>query len=121
MGWQEQNPYPAQAGNPDVVIASAMLNIGAAGAVSSVSGAPGVAAANAGAGLFSVTYPPSVDVYIQVTVKSAAATVITGMVTARVPGSGTATVRTNNAAGAATNPASGDEVHIQFYARTSSA
>jgi hypothetical protein len=58
---------------------------------------------------------------IQLTVKSAAATVITSLVTARVAGSGTAQIRTNNAAGAATNPASGDEIHVTFYARTSSA
>jgi hypothetical protein len=121
MGFQELNPYPAQAGNADVVLAAVAITIGAAGAVSSVSGSPGISAVNAGAGLFTLTYPACVEAIIDPSVQSAAATVVGAMLTARNVSAGTATIRTNNTAGAATNPASGDVLHVNIYAKTSSA
>jgi hypothetical protein len=120
MGWQENNPYPAQAGNPDVVIGAVTLNIGGAGAVSSVNGSPGVSAANTGAGTFSLTYPPGVDVYYQMFIQESA-TIFGIRGTARNAGAGTGTFNTYIANGTATNPAPGDEISIIFYARTSGA
>jgi hypothetical protein len=121
MGFQEQNLYPAWGGNPDVVIAAALITIGAAGAVSSTTGTPGIAAANGGAGVFSLTFPPCVEAIIQLTLKSAASTVEEVILTARSASAGTATIQTQVSGGTATNPASGDEIHVLIYARTSSA
>lgn len=120
MGFQEGNPYPALAGNPDVVIGAVTINIGAAGAVTSVTGVPGVNAVNGGAGIFTLTYPPSVDCNLAPAIQEST-TVFGCRISARNAGAGTATLQTYIANGTLTNPANGDELTVYFYARTSGA
>ena len=108
------------AGNPDVVVAAVTINVGAAGAVSSVVGAPGVAAVNGGAGIFTVTFPPSVDCQIRSGLQKGT-TVFGSRISARDASAGTCTLQTYIANGTLTNPASGDELTLFFYARTSGA
>ena len=121
MGFLENAIYPASAANPDVVIAAVTLNIGGSGAVSSVSGSPGISASNTGTGTFSLTYPPCIDAVIQLTLQSASSTVEEIIMTARNASAGTATIQTQVSGGTATNPASGDAIHVTIFARTTSA
>lgn len=120
MGWQEGQMWPGFAANPDVCLGAVTINIGAAGAVSSVVGAPGVTAVNGGAGIFTLTFPPSVDCYIVPGLQKGT-TVFGARISARNAGAGTATLQTYIANGTLTNPASGDELSLFFYGRTSGA
>lgn len=102
------------------IVTTASVAIGAAGAVdSTITGfrvPAGITVANTGAGTFSVVYPICPNVTIKPCIElSAAATVVTAILTAKSPTAGTATLRTNNAAGAATNPASGDLIGLTFH------
>ncbi len=120
MGWQEGQMWPSYAANPDVCEAAVTINIGAAGAVSSVVGSPGVTAVNGGAGIFTITFPPSVDCYIMCGLQKGT-TVFGSRISARNAGAGTCTMQTYIANGTLTNPASGDELVVMFFARTSGA
>lgn len=115
--------FPAKATCIDTVISRASIVVGAAGAVAVVVGDMGISAVNAGAGTFTVTFPsmPGTRQSILLQLQSAALTVVDAVITALDTGAGTATVKTLNAAGAATNPASGDIVVIVFIASSSGA
>jgi hypothetical protein len=120
MGFQEGQMWPCFAANPDVCEAAATINITAAGAVLSVVGSPGIGCVRTGAGAYNLTFPPSVDAYIQYSIqKSTTVFGIRGI--ARVAGSGTASFQTYIANGTLTDPASGDEISVYIYARTSGA
>lgn len=101
---------------------TSVIGIGAAGAVDpTIVGTrleQGVTAVNAGAGLFTVTFPTCLDgniiPYIQ---QSAAATVTEAIFTAVNYKTGTATLRTSKA-GTAVNPASGDLIGFLLIGQT---
>lgn len=97
------------------------INIGAAGAVSSLTDMPDCTAANGGTGVFSLTFPPAARGSIQLTLESAAGTVKTVWLTARSMTAGTATIATGNGGGTATNPASGDIIHVKIIGQKNSA
>jgi hypothetical protein len=104
----------------DLTIVTSSVAIGAAGAVdSTIAGyrvAPGVTMTNTGAGTFSLVYPIAPNATILVFVESSAAgTVIDATLTAKSATAGTASITTRNAAGAATNPASGDLIGIIIF------
>ncbi len=117
--------YPVHSHVKDGVSWSAVIVIGAAGAVAAVAGAPGIGAANGAAGVYSVTYPAvpaDATTHAQPRAQignSAVPTVFTALITAYDVEAGTATVKTFNAAGAATNPASGDSIIFELRTSTS--
>lgn len=113
--WKNLGNYPLAHTKSDHMLASCKLVIGASGAVSSVSGAAGVAAANGGTGVFNITYPKSPGItLVGWALKSAAGTVKTLWCTAYDASAGTMAITTGNGGGTATNPANGDEIHLQF-------
>src|SRR6476659_283400 len=104
----------------NLTMMTASVAIGAAGAVdSTIAGyrvPGGITVANTGAGTFSLVYPVAPNATILVWVEqSAAGTVIDAGLTAKSPTAGTAAITTRNAAGAATNPASGDLIGIVIF------
>jgi hypothetical protein len=108
---QDLHRTPAFGGRGNMTDWLSVVDVGAAGAATpdGSKSDPGFTWTNAGAGLFTVTFPPSArGVLVPLIVRSAAPTVFTAHVTALDITAGTATVRYNNAAGAATNPANGD-------------
>lgn len=105
---------------PELTLMTASVAIGAAGAVdSTIAGyrvPTDLVVTNAGAGLFTVVFPPSPNAVFTVGIEvSAAGTVIDAGATAKSATAGTASFTTRNAAGAATNPASGDLIWIVIY------
>ena len=117
---RDTNVNPVRSTERELTQVTSSVAIGAAGAVdSTIAGyrvAPNVVMANTGAGTFSLTYPACPNATILAFVElSAAATVVDAGLTAKNPGAGTATVKTYNAAGAATNPASGDLIGIIIF------
>lgn len=104
----------------EYTIMTASVAIGAAGAVdATITGSrvpANLVVANTGAGTFSVAYPACPNCTIVPAIElSAAGTVQQAFLTAKAPTSGTATLTTRNAAGAATNPASGDLISIVIH------
>jgi hypothetical protein len=100
-------------------IQSAYITIKAAGAVDTAGtgyrSPAGVTVANTGTGTFSVVFPAcSSMVMIPFVAKSATPTIFDVIPTAINPTAGTASLQTCNAAGSATNPASGDVIGILF-------
>lgn len=109
-------------------VLSGRINIGGSGAVTSVANMPGIFAVRASAGVYNITLCKNVasattaaataigvnDWEIRPTLKSVTPTVFSVQVTAEAPKSGTMTIRTNNAAGAATDPASGDAIFLEI-------
>jgi hypothetical protein len=117
MAWGDQPGTVPLAANPRVMIASAKVQFGAGGAIAQVTGAPGVTVDGA-SGAYTVTFPtcPLVHINYAFNVQAAAAAdslAVTGV--SVDPTGGTAGWRTHIATtGAATDPASGDEVAISF-------
>jgi len=114
-------PSNARAVQDNLCIACLELNIGATGAVGSqIFGPPGVTFTRTGAGTYTLVFPaaPGVGLIPYVAI-SAAGTVIDGTITAKSSTAGTATVVFRNAAGAATDPASGDVVGLVMIAKIS--
>ena len=68
----------------------------------------------ASTGLYDLVFPKCVDVRIDVEVMSASPTVFGAVLLAKSATAGTAQFRTYNGAGAATNPANGDDLNIVF-------
>lgn len=121
MGWQEGQMYGDFASNADVCHGSVTITItGGAGAVGTVVGSPGVSAVRTGAGAYNLTFPPSVDCYLQYSIQKST-TVFGCRGIARNAGAGTASFQTYIANGTLTDPAAADEISIYFFARTSSA
>lgn len=89
------------------------INIGAAGAVTTLDNLPGFTAANGGAGIFNVTCPTGFDLHVLPGVKSAARTVVAAYLKAQSASAGTFQLETIAPGGAATNPASGDFVTVE--------
>lgn len=90
--------------------------IGAAGAVGTLTADdPGITVAkNAGAGTYDITFPKCLAARIFATLVSAAGTVkITNLATISAT-AGTAQLITSAPGGAATNPANGDVIQLQF-------
>lgn len=115
MAWGDEQAYPQQNANPEALIAVTKTTIGASGAVSSTTGAPGVVIANTGTGTYSVTHPKAPAVAMAWSLQSAAGTVKQLWFTASDNAAGTAAFTTGNGGGTATNPANGDIIMIIFY------
>lgn len=94
----------------DRVVICSEQTIGAAGAVGTlVTDDPGVTVAkNASAGTYDIAFPKAHRASVYCSVVSPAGTVKTVSVVALSASAGTAQLVTNNAAGAATNPATSD-------------
>ena len=100
----------------DVVTFRESISIGTTGATfaSGNSDDPGITIARTSQGLYALTYPKGKRVWIQITLVSPLATVVTAIVVAQSATAGTATFNTlagTNAA-AVTDPASGDVVQL---------
>ncbi len=119
--WGNQSAYPTRNSKADHLLASCKVVIGGSGAVSSVTGTPGIAAANGGTGVFNVTFPKCPGITLAGwSLKSAGATVKTLWVVAYDASAGTMQITTGNGGGTAANPASGDEIHLHFDVQLSS-
>lgn len=104
----------------NLTLITSSVAIGAAGAVdSTIAGyrvAPGVTLTRTGAGTYSVVYPACPNAVLLAFIElSAAGTVIDAGLTAKSQTAGTATLVTRNAAGAATDPASGDLIGFVIF------
>lgn len=97
-------------------ILRAYVVIGSSGAVDTASSImdEGISISNNGTGVYDIVFPSNAAMSININVQSSAGTVIGAYITADIPPNGTATIKTVNAAGAATNPASGDALHFLF-------
>lgn len=100
----------------DRIVISAKQVIGAAGAVGALTvDDNGVTVTkNAGAGTYDITFPRAIDAKIYSQLLSAAGTVKITSLAALSASAGTAQLITSAPGGAATNPASGDEIHMLF-------
>lgn len=112
----ETDLFDVKATAPYRVEGTVTVLIGASGAVTSVTGMPGVSAANTGTGLFSLTFNRCVDMDILYGIQLST-TVFQIVGTAINSTAGTAAFRTNNGGGTAANPASGDQLTIRFWGR----
>lgn len=117
MAWGDNAATVPSAANPRTLLASAKVQFGAAGAIVGVTGAPGVSVDGA-SGAYTVTFPtcPGVHIQYQFNVQGAASADsldVTGIAVDAT--GGTAGFRTYvSTTGAATDPASGDEIAIGF-------
>lgn len=91
--------------------------IGATGAVGTLVKDAPIDVTRDSTGTYSITYPKSADCEVRVGIMSAAGTVVTANPTACDGTAGTATFVTRNAAGSATDPASGDVLLIFVKSR----
>lgn len=117
----DQHRTPAFGGRGNMTTLISVVDIGAAGAptVNSNQSDPEIGWTRTGAGVYDVTFPPCPrGIFDPKIVRTAAPTVFTVHVTARNMPAGTATVRFNNAAGAATDPANGDIVGAVLHGAT---
>lgn len=103
---------PVRSQDRDVILSSASVAIGAVGAAT-VTGSPGINVVRTGAGTYDLSYKASPAGRFFVFIAQSA-TVFSVKGTAFVPTDDTAgaTFVTANAAGAATDPADGDILHI---------
>ncbi len=116
----ETSLYPVQATAPYRVMGKVTVVIGAAGAVASVTGMPGVTVARTGAGAYSVAFNRAADVVLEYGVQLSAA-IYHAVGTARNSVAGTAAFKTCVASGTNTDPAANDEITIGFYGRVNGA
>ena len=98
--------YEVRACGPRPTIAQARCAIGATGAVGTTTGQVGFTRASAGN--YTLVYPASKYAHILVSIISPLGTVRDAYVSAQDAPAGTATIICGNAAGTATDPASGD-------------
>lgn len=115
----DQSYYPASGGRGQPISWRSVVDVGGSGAptINSDASDPGFTWTRTGAGVYNITFPacPRGDIIPKI-IKTAAPTVFTAHVTALSVTAGTATIRFNNAAGAATDPASGDIIGAQLEA-----
>ena len=102
----------------EVIVATASIAIGAAGAPT-LTGNEGMSIAGpGGGGAYTLTYPVCVDA--RVMIYMAVTATIKGVVgTAFAPTSGTHSFETQDAAGTAANPGNGDVLHVFVWAKAS--
>jgi hypothetical protein len=94
--------------------------IGGTGAVGAITGCPGFSYTRTGTGAYTMVFPACVDALILPSFISAAGpTIFDITVTAMSATAGTATFQTRNAAGAATDPASGDILGFVVFSKLS--
>lgn len=113
----DMDKKPAYNGRGMRLHACCHVNIGAAGAPTVdplKCDDSGFTITRASAGLYNLVYPRCVDVRIEVELVSPLPTVFGYILTAKSATAGTAQFRINNAAGAATDPASGDTVNLIY-------
>jgi hypothetical protein len=118
MAWGDLGRGLVKSGNPNVLQRTARITIGAGGAVASVDGLPGVGATVSASGSYALTFPTAPVVHIlygfQVMSEAAADSLDVNGTGVTADG-GTATFRTTaSSTGAATDPASGDEIVANF-------
>ena len=111
----DMDKKPAYNGRGMRLLACCHIDIGATGAPTvdaTKCDDPGITITRASAGLYNLVYPKCVDVRIDIEVMSVTPTVFGAVFLAKSATAGTAQFRTFNAAGAATDPASGDDLNI---------
>jgi hypothetical protein len=118
MAWGDLGRGLVKSGNPNVLSGTARITIGAGGAVASVDGLPGVSCAVSASGSYALTFPTVPVAHInygfQVQSEAAADSLDVNGVSVSAD-AGTATFRTTaSSTGAATDPASGDEIVAHF-------
>lgn len=109
--------YPMKCGKRDRLELLAKQVIGAAGAVGALTADdPGITVAkNAGTGVYDITFPKAIAAQVGVrALYSPAGTVKTWWLVAYSASAGTAQIAIGNGGGTATNPASSDEIHLEF-------
>jgi hypothetical protein len=113
--------YPKRMVQRGWIQAKAKLVVGSSGAVAAGSSYdhPDITITLSTTGVYTITYPPSIDATIWATIYSAGATITEWIITAKSATAGTATLRLSKA-GTSAEPASGDEVTIHFDLRTES-
>jgi hypothetical protein len=115
--------YNAKAGKRDRLTLKAVQVIGAAGAVGALTAddAGITVAKDAGTGVYNITFPKALAASVSVdTIYSPAATVKSWWLVAYSAAAGTAQIAIGNGGGTATDPASGDELHLRFVLDTRS-
>lgn len=117
---RDHQSYPNFGYDLNMTVVRSSVAIGASGAVdSTVAGydvARGITVTRTGTGTYSLVFPACPRATVQVFVeKSAVPTVFDAVCTAKSPTAGTATFKTFNAAGTATDPASGDLIAVIIY------
>lgn len=114
--------YPVRAARRDIVDIEFVQTIGAAGAVGALdSDDPAVTVAkNASAGTYDITFPKCPKARLHCTLESALGTVSQVYVAALSATAGTAQLVTRSGGGVATDPASGDKLHVLLKLETRS-
>jgi hypothetical protein len=99
----------------------AKLVVGTSGAVGATStyDHPDITVTLSTTGVYTLTYPPSVDATLQFELYSPLGTITEAIVTAKDANAGTATIQLSKA-GTAAEPASGDVVTMHFLLKTES-
>lgn len=99
-----------------VVLVELKLTLGSTAIASQTSSHPDIAATRTSAGLYAITYPPSVGfAYIRVKeIYSPLGTIIAGCTTAKTIASGTASFSTYSAAATVADGASGDIITLEL-------
>ena len=104
--------FPGLDASPSVVHMTCGVTFGVTSVASTDPDDPGITFTRTGVGTYTLAYPACPRARIGMQIQSAALTVVTSNITAKTTTSGTATVKTLNNAGAATDPATGDALDI---------
>ena len=88
------------------------VTYGASGAPTDAPDHPSIGTTRNSAGNYALKFPPCADFDLDFCIISPALTVANVVMTALNPTAGTATIVVTNAAGAATDPANGDSIHL---------
>lgn len=109
-------PYPFKHARERAIVLEFSQTIGAVGAVGALDkDDPAVTVAkDAGAGEYDITFPTAQKARLYWSLESPLGTVKTAWITALSATAGTATLITGNGGGTATDPASGDKIHVML-------
>jgi len=94
-----------------------VVTYGASGAPTDSADHPSISTTRNSTGNYALKYPPCADFDLDFCIISATQAVSNVVITALNTTAGTATIVTTNAAGTATDPASGDVIHLNLSLR----
>lgn len=109
---------PCNSAKNAALLMRAKVDIGATGAptLDATKSTPGISITRADTGDYDIVFPGCHFAFVQIGIVSPLATVIAAVVTAKDSAAGTASLLTVDAAGAAADPASGDDLEIVIWA-----
>jgi hypothetical protein len=110
--------FPVKGAGGPLVNGFATITLGSA-AISSQETDCGVVFTRTGTGIYTVVFPPCQEIHFDFHVVSAALTVTGVVLTALSATAGTATVKAVGGAGVATEPATGNVIHVAVTGRVS--